>query len=87
VVRSAFRLPDGFDTGRSFLTTRLNQLCPSRSWLSRSASASEQIESKPRRPSPRTWTQVCLPATGWFRHGPLVPHDPAQPALPFPKPV
>ena len=26
VVGSAFQPPDGFDTGRSFLTTRLNQL-------------------------------------------------------------
>ena len=26
VVRSTYRAPDGFDTGRSFLTTRLNQL-------------------------------------------------------------
>ncbi len=26
VSRSASRLQDGFDTGRSFLTTRLNQL-------------------------------------------------------------
>ena len=28
VVGSTYRAPDGFDTGRSFLTTRLNQLYP-----------------------------------------------------------
>ena len=33
------------------------------------------------------WGRVRHSTAGWFRHGPLVPRDPAQPASPFPKPV
>ena len=62
------------------LTCWLNQLCPIRSWLSRPASASEPVESKPPCTHPRTRDRACCSAAGWFRHGPLVPRDPAQPA-------
>ena len=47
VVWFAFRSWGGFDSGRSFLATRLNRLCHPRSWLSRPASVSEWAVSKP----------------------------------------
>ena len=50
------------------------------SWLSRPASGSELVVSKPSCVRPGACGRVCCSAAGWFRHGPLVPHGPAQPA-------
>ena len=50
------------------------------SWLSRPASGSELVVSKPSCARPGSCGRVCCPAAGWFRHGSLVPHGPAQPA-------
>ena len=46
---------------------------------------SKPVESKPPCTHPRTHDRACCSAAGWFRHGPLVPRDPAQPAFPDPK--
>ena len=68
MVRSTIRLPGGFDTAARFAHELAQPTSPSQSWLSRSASASEQIESKPKRPRSGTCTPACHSAARWFRH-------------------
>ena len=64
MVRSTIRLPGGFDTAARSAHELAQPTSPLPSWLSRSASASEQIESKPKRP----WSGSGLLGVGWFRH-------------------
>jgi len=64
VVRSTIRLPGGFDTAARSAHELAQPTSPLPSWLSRSASASEQIESKPKQP----WSGSGLLGVGWFRH-------------------
>jgi len=58
----------GFDSGRSFFAARLNRLDVFWSWLSRPASVSELVVSKPRCRCLGTCGRVWLPDAGWFRH-------------------
>ena len=77
---SGFRVWGGFDSGCSFLAVRLNRLCPPRSWLSRSASVSEWVVSKPLAGFRGVRGGFWFSGVGWFRLGLLLRRGPAQPA-------